>query len=370
MTAIWKNDGTGWQLEAPTGFPDEATLHKLVEETPQILPLAGNPRLVIIGSEVALGNGYADLLAIEPEGRVVIIEVKLAKNSEARRAVVAQILSYAAHLHGLDGASFEQQVLSSHLQKRGFSTLAEAIIANDQENIFDSNTFAQGLSESLRDGRFRLVLVLDEAPDDLVKLIGYLQTVTDRLLIDLITVASFQIASTQILIPQRVEPEFEIALPIQKPSSSNNFKGITVEGADNFRESYKTASIEQKELLDKLCAWACHLSDEGLATLRTYHGKESVTLLTRLLTGNVGLVTIWNTNGKAYLQLWRSVFEKRAPNSLKIIETFSGVEVKNGGFAKSITEELLSALTEAYKEAATGKLLSQNIEQSEVTTKS
>jgi hypothetical protein len=31
-------------MVAPTGFPDEQTLHDLVGETPQILPLAGNPQ--------------------------------------------------------------------------------------------------------------------------------------------------------------------------------------------------------------------------------------------------------------------------------------------------------------------------------------
>jgi hypothetical protein len=65
MTAIWQNDGTGWRLSAPVGFPDEQTLHDLVEETPQILPLAGNPRLVVVGKEVGLGNGYADIVAVE-----------------------------------------------------------------------------------------------------------------------------------------------------------------------------------------------------------------------------------------------------------------------------------------------------------------
>ena len=56
MTAIWQNDGTGWHLLAPTGFPDERTLHDLVEETPQILPLAGDPRLVIPNGRVKLRN--------------------------------------------------------------------------------------------------------------------------------------------------------------------------------------------------------------------------------------------------------------------------------------------------------------------------
>lgn len=41
------------------------------------------------GSEVRLGSGYADLLAVETGGRPVLIEVKLAYNAEARRAGVA-----------------------------------------------------------------------------------------------------------------------------------------------------------------------------------------------------------------------------------------------------------------------------------------
>src|SRR5918997_1967452 len=83
MTAIWQDDGTGWRLLAPTGFPDEQTLHDLVEETPQILPLAGDPRLVMIGKEVLLGNGYADLVAVEPSGRLVVVEMKLSRNADS-----------------------------------------------------------------------------------------------------------------------------------------------------------------------------------------------------------------------------------------------------------------------------------------------
>jgi hypothetical protein len=43
MTAIGHNDGTPRRLQAPTRFPHKQTLHDLVEETPRILPLAGNP---------------------------------------------------------------------------------------------------------------------------------------------------------------------------------------------------------------------------------------------------------------------------------------------------------------------------------------
>ncbi|MEU8125252.1 hypothetical protein AB0C21_41635 [Spirillospora sp. NPDC049024] len=96
VTAIWSTDQSGkWRLLTPSGYPAEAALHDLVEQSPQILPLAGSPRITVLGREVRLGGGYADLVAVEPSGQMVIVEVKLAGNSEARRAVVAQSLTDA-----------------------------------------------------------------------------------------------------------------------------------------------------------------------------------------------------------------------------------------------------------------------------------
>jgi hypothetical protein len=34
----------------------------------------------MIGKEVLLGNGYADLVAVEPSGRLVVVEMKLSRN--------------------------------------------------------------------------------------------------------------------------------------------------------------------------------------------------------------------------------------------------------------------------------------------------
>jgi RecB family endonuclease NucS len=80
-----------------------------------MLPLAGSPRLAVLGREVRLGTGSADLLAVESTGRLVIIEVKLAENAESRRAVVAQVLSYAGYLQGLDPEQLESRILGRHL---------------------------------------------------------------------------------------------------------------------------------------------------------------------------------------------------------------------------------------------------------------
>jgi RecB family endonuclease NucS len=90
-----------------------------VEEAPQMLPLAGSPQLTVLGREVRLGSGYADLVAVDSTGRLVIIEVKLAGNAESRGAVVAQVLSYAGYLQGLDPDQLESQILGPHLAPGG-----------------------------------------------------------------------------------------------------------------------------------------------------------------------------------------------------------------------------------------------------------
>src|SRR3954453_15673404 len=132
MTPIWQNDGTAWHLLAPSGFPNEAALHGLVEDAPQTLPLAGSPSLVILGREVKLGRNFADLIAMERSGRLVVIEIKLAYNAEARQAVIAQILTYTAYLRGLDVTTLERDILGTHLRQRNYESLAHAAELNDQ----------------------------------------------------------------------------------------------------------------------------------------------------------------------------------------------------------------------------------------------
>jgi hypothetical protein len=355
MTAIWQNDGSNWRLLAPAGFPNEAKLHDLVEEAPHLLPLAGTPRLIVLGREVQLGSGRADLIAIEPSGRVAIIEIKLARNEEARRAIITQVLAYAAYLWGLDQTVLERDVLSHHLQKRGYENLAHAVESNDQEGSFDAEAFSSGITESLKLGRFRLVFVLDEAPEELVRLVNYLETISDQLVIDLIILSAYTVNDSQILVPQRVEAEPQRSQSSQLTTSRSKADGQLVEGAGDFIASINTAPEKSRPLLQRLSNWAMDLERERLVKLRTYHGKSGIlTLLPRLVADEAGLVSIYNNNGVAYLQFWRSVFVRRAPKSLARAETITSI--KQGNSTREVSEELLDALTMAYKEAAGGAI--------------
>jgi hypothetical protein len=357
LTAIWRNDGTGWTLLAPEGFPDEAALHSLIENAPQLLPLAGSPRLTIVGREVALGSGYADLIGIEPSGRLVLIEVKLAKNAEARRAIVAQVLAYAAYLKGMDIATLVGPVLGKHLVERGFDNLIAAAEAALEGQRLDTIAFMEGMRESLDQGRVRLVLVLDDAPEELVRLVGYLESVTDGLIIDLVTVASFQVSGSQIIVPQRVDPEHVEKQVGDSTRVSEDSQRLS-EGAGEFIASIDSAPPEQQSALRKLADWAQSLERERLVRLQTYRGKTGgVTLLPRLRADNAGLVTISHDSSGGCLWFWRSVFERRAPVSLSRVEAaVSPSVVGQGNVVRESSDELLRTLTEAYREAALGRV--------------
>jgi hypothetical protein len=353
MPPIWRKDSSGWQLLSPTGFPDEAALHSLVEQAPEILPLAGSPRLVVVGREVLLGGGYADLIAIEPSGRLVVIEVKLARNAEARRAIIAQVLTYAAYLNGLSVEVLERDVLGRHLRQRGYVDLTDAAARNDQEGSFNAESFQSALSDCLAQGRFRLVLVLDEAPDELVRLVAYLEAVTaDRLVIDLIVVSSYRLGDSEIIVPQRVEAERRV---IETRAPRTEASGTMVEGVAEFDASIAASRDDQRPALQRLRNWAVSLHDEGLVTLQTYHGKvqSRVSLLPRLPDEGVGLVTIYNNNGNPSLQVFRKGLERRCPAALIELERIIDPEVVGQGtYILNIGDGVLAALTAAYREAS------------------
>jgi hypothetical protein len=81
-----------------------------------------------------------------------------------------------------------------------------AVQASDQQHVVDAEDFRDGVTRSLAEGSFRLVIVLDSAPDELVQVVGYLQAVTDKIDIDLVTVSPYDVAGSQVLVPQRIEP--------------------------------------------------------------------------------------------------------------------------------------------------------------------
>lgn len=356
MTAMWRQSESGYQRLVPAGFPNERELHELVSSAPELLPLAGSPDLVTLGDEVSLGTGYADVLAVERSGRFVLIEVKLARNDEARRAVVAQLLSYASFLRGSTVAGLERGKLAAQLALRGVPDIASLAAEGFQDTILGDD-FRSAMQESLDTGSFRLVWVLDEAPPELVSLVGYLEYISSGIVtIDLVTVSQYEVGGERVIVPQRVEPaRVEPARIDSREVDDGDLDGpptVTTGGADDFLASIDVAPIDKRPLLTKVANWAVALESEGLAQLWTTTGTTGRKMLKPIVPAeDVGLVTIWNENG-ASIGMWRSVFQRRAPGSIARVEALAGIELGVGRIARAITDELLEALTAAYREAA------------------
>lgn len=168
---------------------------------------------------------------------------------------------------------------------------------------------------------------------------------------NLISVPTDDAVDGQVVVPQGLGADRSVSPPISAPNDP--LQGKLVKGAADFATGIDAADPRFQPKLRRLHDWALTLEREGLVRLSTYHGKNGVlTLLPRLLRDDVGLVTIYNTNG-AYVQFWRSVFERRAPTRLARVEQIvAPIQVGQGTWTSAINEELLESLTAAYREAA------------------
>ena len=89
---LWRVDGTGSQVRRVdfTPMPDEAKLEAILAADLSIL----DPQLLLIGRQVLTSFGkYIDLLALDADGRLVVIELK---RDRTPREVVAQALDYGS----------------------------------------------------------------------------------------------------------------------------------------------------------------------------------------------------------------------------------------------------------------------------------
>ena len=104
------------KLVRANGLP-ERWLQEQIHRHPTCLPMdqiePGIGRLISVCMELPLSVGPVDNLLLTPEGNLVMVEVKLWSNPEARRQVVAQALDYATAMFQLDYDRLETAVMKA-----------------------------------------------------------------------------------------------------------------------------------------------------------------------------------------------------------------------------------------------------------------
>ena len=137
----------------------------------QIEPGLG--RLIPVCLELPLRVGPVDNLMVTPEGNVVIVEVKLWRNPEARRQVVAQALDYATAMFELDYAGLEEAVGKAQFAGTGVPARLYDLV--DGADALPEKVFVDRVNRNLRDGRIVVLIVGDGIRSNVESLVGGLQ---------------------------------------------------------------------------------------------------------------------------------------------------------------------------------------------------
>lgn len=169
------NSRQKWEPLKDKSYSDESHLQDLVYEDPTTIPVedidsdAELAPIEVIVKELALGIGSSDIVGIDAKGNIYIIEAKLAKNPEAKRAVIGQIMEYAANLWGRDLGWLEDRVKEK--RKKGISEFFE------KREDWDREAFEGNLKNSLLKGKFKLLVVVDRVNEELKRIITYVNQV-------------------------------------------------------------------------------------------------------------------------------------------------------------------------------------------------
>ena len=146
--------GTTPQALAETTLPTEALLENMIVAAPEML----SNEWMLIGRQEDTGfGGRIDLLALAPDGALILIELKRGKTP---REVVAQAIDYAIWVEGLDA----QEIGRIYARFSKGDDLAHAFKAR----------FGQPLDEATLNGTHQIVIVAATLDAGSERIVGYL----------------------------------------------------------------------------------------------------------------------------------------------------------------------------------------------------
>ncbi|MCM2466909.1 endonuclease NucS domain-containing protein [Methanoculleus oceani] len=168
--------GEGSELaQQPEPFRNEYELQEILAGHPVLLVDRGDSALVTISREFPFEGGFADILLIDSNGLPVIVEVKLSRNEESRREAVGRLCDYLSAMGRLTPDEVNER--SAGLLEEALQSMAGA---EGEENPEDRLALLKSnVASYLRAGQIRGIIVLDAAPNDLIREFSYLNEHSD-----------------------------------------------------------------------------------------------------------------------------------------------------------------------------------------------
>jgi hypothetical protein len=175
-----------WRPATPFAYELEEALQDLLFKHPSLIPgVSAAARTV---REMQSGVGPTDVVAVDEDGALTVVECKLAANQEARREIVGQVFDYAAQLSKMPIEEFE-----ARWNKRTGTPLFGA----------DEAPARATLAANLAEGRFRMVLAVDQVNSTLRSIVEFISSaLRPETSLVVVEYQRWQNGSQEFLVPQ------------------------------------------------------------------------------------------------------------------------------------------------------------------------
>ena len=352
--AIYKMVGDKERLEevaissfGEEGVMERADLQRILRDQPEVL----EEGLLIISEEYGNwqdSNRRIDLLALDADGRLVVIELK---RGDTGSHMDLQAIRYAAMVSTL---TMQQAVAAheAHLNRLGIEEDAEERLRQhleeaELEDIYSAKPRIMLVSEGFSSELTTCALWLNDNGMDVTCIRIQPHRSGSELLIETSQMIPFPEAQDY-LVKVRTREE-------EQGRERQAVMGNFTKGGASFRDSIISAKVEDQSQLRKLYDWAEGLEKEGLATLSTYSHRHRFNLLVGLPIGNnPNLVRV--IKHRTALRVQRGYLEQFSPEAAHALQDLIGQPIvgRGGSFnikLENITEDYLQAFAQAYREA-------------------
>ena len=331
------------------GILEREDLQRILRDQPDVI----EPGLFIVAEEFGTWTESLrsiDLLGIGNDRRLVVIELKRGSTGEHMELQAIRYAAMAANMT-LD------QIVDAHRRYLLDRRIAEDARDRVYRHLADEDP---EIEPSVATERPRILLVSEDFSKELTTSVLWLNEMGldircvrlrvyrhgDELLVDV----------DQVIPLPEAQDYLVRARDRAEESQQSDAPRPLIPGADGFEAAIADVPLEHQGDMRMLLEWARSVEEAGHTRLFSRReGRDGYsTLSPRLLSRDVGLVTIWGyRDRKPELGLYRSVFERSAPQLINLLETALGETLRQPTITNQIKEELLALVKQAYEEANT-----------------
>ena len=178
-------------------FESEDALQELIASNPELIDgeqiRPGDARRwILITREMGIANRWAvDHLIIDQDAIPTLLEVKRGENSQVRREVVGQMMDYAAHWTTTWSIDEIRQTFENNEDD---PEMALSALLQDDEP--DADAFWENVAINLTAKRLRLLFLADKIPDELTRVVEFLNEEMPRIEVLAVEIKQFMAESS------------------------------------------------------------------------------------------------------------------------------------------------------------------------------